>query len=83
MNRMKFFTLLFVLFITVVGGGVLGVRARSYQYVWIADVLYPERGCSVQVFHYTLEPNPSSITMVFASTIRAATCEMHVIYTGE
>lgn len=64
-------------------GGALAFEVRNFDYVWLVDPWFPERGCTVKVHNYTLEPNLSSVMMTYASSMSTSTCEMRVLYTGE
>lgn len=63
--------------------GALAYKTRMFEYVWIADGLSPNLGCTIKLTGYTLEPNPAPVAATFVSPYNTTTCQMHVIYVGE
>ena len=80
---MKFKILLVGIFIFAVVSGAVAFEIKSYEYVWMPDVLHPERGCTIQVHNLTLEPNLESVMVTFASDLNTSTCELKTVYTGQ
>lgn len=58
-------------------------KLRTLDYVWMAHPLYPERGCTMKVNNYTLDPNSSFVMITFASVVNTTTCDMKSVYVGE
>ncbi|MGN7821017.1 hypothetical protein ACTJJB_12870 [Chitinophaga sp. 22536] len=80
---LKLRVLIIGLVLFLVAGIVTALKARSYNYVWIGDPLYPEKGCFIKVNYYTLDPNGTSVMITYASIVNTVSCEMKVLYTGE